>query len=327
MAKYYALVSGLPQLTAETPRPPISTEDFSQELATVLTRHDYSLLRLLQREGEHSELIDWLTSGALPMPTLRQEEDYSYATSQEEEASAEELAPKLRQLILIAELAFQGKALRHSPTDLLPSYQARFVYDLFYVPRKGRSEEDETPEIRYTQLASDRLALEDLLASYYYEEAAKSSCDFIRSWAALNKNLRNILVVFTCRRLGWEPERFIVGTGSVEEKLRTSKAKDFDLSEELPYLPEILRIAEERDIARRERLIDLLKWRWMDDWTFVRIFDIDNVLCYYLRLQILERWSRLDATQGEATFRAIVQGLKGESAEVLQDFKRSHGHR
>ena len=92
----------------------------------------------------------------------------------------------------------------------------------------------------------------------------------------------------------------------------------------MPYLKDVLRIAEERDIARRERLIDLLKWQWMDEWTFVRVFDIDNVLCYYLRLEILGRWVQLDAEHGEATFRGIVHGLKGESARVLDDFRHSH---
>ena len=64
----------------------------------------------------------------------------------------------------------------------------------------------------------------------------------------------------------------------------------------------------------------------MDEWTFVRVFDIDNVLCYYLRLSILERWSELDEATGERTFREIVLSLKGESAKVLEDFKRQQRH-
>ena len=173
------------------------------------------------------------------------------------------------------------------------------------------------------EIGGDRLTLENLLAQYYYEWAERSSSSFLREWFRLNKNIRNILAVSTCRRLGWDPSRYIVGQGPVEEALRHSRAKDFDLGEELPYLGEVLRIAEERDIARRERLLDLMKWQWMDEWTFVRVFDIDNVLCYYLRLSILERWSRLDEATGERTFREIVLGLKGESARVLQEFKQS----
>ena len=58
----------------------------------------------------------------------------------------------------------------------------------------------------------------------------------------------------------------------------------------------------------------------------MRVFDIDNVLCYYLRLSILERWSELDEATGERTFREIVLSLKGESAKVLEDFKRQQRH-
>ena len=175
----------------------------------------------------------------------------------------------------------------------------------------------------FDEIGSDRLALEDLIASYYYDSVADSSSAFLTEWFALNKNIRNILAVFTCRRLGWDPQRYLVGKGEVETQLLQSKAKDFDLGEKLPYLPKVLQIAEERDIARRERLIDLLKWQWMDEWTFVRVFDIDNVLCYYLRLGILERWANLNETKGEVTFRNIVHSLKGESAQVLQDFKKA----
>lgn len=326
MAKYYALISGLPLLTIENARPPISTEEFSQELLHVLTKKDYALFQTLSHETEHKELIDWLTAGELPLPELPEEKDYSYGLPLEDEGEASTSSSKLQTLRHIAEEAFQGKSFHSKSSSLIPRYQARFVYDLFFQPKKEALDQA-CPEPRYSQLINDRLALEDLLSAYYYKEAEQSSNAFIRSWATLNKNLRNILVVYTCRRLAWDASRFIIGDGIVEDKLRHSKAKDFDLSEELPYLTDIQRIAEERDIARRERLIDLLKWRWMDDWTFVRVFDLDNVLCYFLRLGILERWSKLDTTQGEATFRQIVHTLKGESAQVLQEFKHAQGHR
>jgi len=39
-----------------------------------------------------------------------------------------------------------------------------------------------------------------------------------------------------------------------------------------------------------------------------------------------ERWSELDEATGERTFREIVLSLKGESAKVLEDFKRQQRH-
>ena len=243
------------------------------------------------------------------------------AEAQSDEAAKVELPILLQQVIKAAQ---EGKRLPKQ--KLLPEYQIRFVYDLFFVPKRSAWDDGLVEPTLIDRMGHNRLVLEDLLAQYYYEWAERSSSSFLQEWFRLNKNIRNILAVHTCRRLGWDPTRYIVGRGRVEEQLRMSKAKDFDLGEELPYLGEVLRIAEERDIARRERLIDLLKWRWMDEWTFVRVFDIDNVLCYYLRLSILERWSELDEATGERTFREIVLSLKGESAKVLEDFKRQQRH-
>ena len=309
MAKYYALVAGLPALTAEMQRPPLSVADYYADLQPILTSRDRSYLELLHLELEHPELLDWVLgvwSGNLP----------AHEPSEESEEAPEHFAP----LRLVIDAARHGRKLPKSRG--IPDYQAHFVYDLYFVPSKTNEEEVEH-QAMIDEIGGDRLTLENLLAQYYYEWAERSSSSFLREWFRLNKNIRNILAVSTCRRLGWDPSRYIVGQGPVEEALRHSRAKDFDLGEELPYLGEVLRIAEERDIARRERLLDLMKWQWMDEWTFVRVFDIDNVLCYYLRLSILERWSRLDEATGERTFREIVLGLKGESARVLQEFKQS----
>ena len=320
MAKYYALVAGLPIVTAEMQRPPVTTEEFYTELQSVLTQQDRSYLELLRLGATHGALLDALLhegGDANEASSMQKDE----AEAQSDETAKVELPILLQQVIKAAQ---EGKRLPKQ--KLLPEYQIRFVYDLYFVPKRSELADSSDEPTLIDRLGHDCLALEDLLAQYYYEWAERSSSSFLREWFRLNKNIRNILAVHTCRRLGWDPTHYIVGRGRVEEQLRTSKAKDFDLGEELPYLGEVLRIAEERDIARRERLIDLLKWHWMDEWTFVRVFDIDNVLCYYLRLSILERWSELDEATGEHTFREIVLSLKGESAKVLEDFKRQQRH-
>ena len=311
MAKYYALVSGLPTLTAEMQRPPLSVADYYADLQPLLTSHDRAYLELLHLEQEHPGLLDWVLSlwaGG--------------ASARELPESGEEVEEPFACLHAVVDAASRGSKLPRERG--VPAYQAHFVYDLFFVPDELSDAEVRTARI--DEIGEDRLTLENLLAQYYYDWAERSSSSFLRAWFRLNKNIRNILAVSTCRRLGWDPSSYIVGEGEVEEHLRHSRAKDFDLAGELPYLGDVLRIAEERDIARRERLLDLMKWQWMDEWTFVRVFDIDNVLCYYLRLSILERWSRLDEATGERTFREIVLGLKGESARVLQDFKRRQHH-
>ena len=327
MAKYYALVAGLPIISVDSPKPPFSTESFYEELRPILTKQDLRLIEVLRQEELNKQLLQWILAGEITPKEEETEVSYevSYAGAGVEEALTDDEL-RLQALQAVSTAAYRGK--RNPFPKLLPQYIARFVYDLFVVKQREEEaiqSEEVTPRL-FDAIGSDRLALEDLIASYYYNSISEASSPFLTEWFALNKNIRNILAVFTCRRLGWDPQHYLVGKGEVEQQLLTSKATDFDLGDKLPYLSRVLQIANERDIARRERLIDLLKWLWMDEWTFVRVFDIDNVLCYYLRLGILERWANLNETKGEETFRQIVHSLKGESAQVLQDFKKSQQH-
>ena len=327
MAKYYALVAGLPIISVDSPKPPFSTESFYEELRPILTKQDLRLIEVLRQEELNKRLLQWILAGEITPKEEETEVSYevSYAGAGVEEALTDDEL-RLQALQAVSTAAYRGK--RNPFPKLLPQYIARFVYDLFVVKQREEEaiqSEEVTPRL-FDAIGSDRLALEDLIASYYYNSISEASSPFLTEWFALNKNIRNILAVFTCRRLGWDPQHYLVGKGEVEQQLLTSKATDFDLGDKLPYLSRVLQIANERDIARRERLIDLLKWLWMDEWTFVRVFDIDNVLCYYLRLGILERWANLNETKGEETFRQIVHSLKGESAQVLQDFKKSQQH-
>ena len=327
MAKYYALVAGLPIISVDSPKPPFSTDSFYEELRSILTKQDLRLIEVLRREELNKQLLQWILDGEITPKEEEPEVSYevSYAGAGVEEALTDDEL-RLQALQAVSTAAYRDK--RNPFPKLLPQYIARFVYDLFVVKQRGEEtiQSDESTPRLFDAIGSDRLALEDLIASYYYDSISEASSPFLTEWFALNKNIRNILAVFTCRRLGWDPQHYLVGKGEVEQQLLTSKAADFDLGDKLPYLSRVLQIANERDIARRERLIDLLKWQWMDEWTFVRIFDIDNVLCYYLRLGILERWANLNETKGEETFRQIVHSLKGESAQVLQDFKKSQQH-
>lgn len=320
MARYYALVAGLPNLTAEMQKLPITTAEFYDELLQVLTSRDKDRLNVLLQEDLNRDILNRLLSGELTEAIASEDEDTAFGPGdsyEDGEGDEDKYAP-LRTAI---EAARSGKRLPRLAKDKFPSYIYRFVYDLYFRPAKSEDEED-AADAKGQEVTLDPLALEDKLAQYYYDWAEYSSMGFLREWFRLNKNIRNILAVYTCRRLGWDASKYIVGDGYIEQQLLTSTAKDFGLSDELPYLGEVLRIAEEKDIARRERLIDLVKWNWMDEWTFVRVFDLDNVLCYFLRLQILERWTKLDEKTGEETFRKIVYDLKGSSAQVLQDFKR-----
>ena len=62
MAKYYALIAGLPNITVDSPKPPFTTASFYEELLPILTKQDLQLLEVLRQEALNKELLNWIAA-------------------------------------------------------------------------------------------------------------------------------------------------------------------------------------------------------------------------------------------------------------------------
>jgi len=85
-----------------------------------------------------------------------------------------------------------------------------------------------------------------------------------------------------------------------------------------------LQIVEIDDLMMREKRLDMLRWKWLDENTFFKTFDIESVIAYMLRLEMIERWVVLDKAGGEKTFRQLVSAMKQESVDTLEEFKEKN---
>jgi hypothetical protein len=115
-----------------------------------------------------------------------------------------------------------------------------------------------------------------------------------------------------------------VGDTEISNQLRLSNSRNFELDESLDHLHALLRIAEETDLLQRELKTDLLKWEWLDEQIFVKVFNIESILTYMLKLQMMERWIQLDRATGNTTFRELVGEMKRGSSHTLEEFKRNN---
>lgn len=161
---------------------------------------------------------------------------------------------------------------------------------------------------------------EDQIMLAFYEYARQCPNRFIREWYALEMDVNNILTALIARRQGWNVADFIMGEGEVTEMIRTNNSKDFDLSLEYDYVAELMKIADEPDPVEKERRIDAMKWRWLDE-TVTDIFSIEAVFAYLCKLQMMDRWERLDTENGKKRFRQIIENLRA-GAEVPAEFVR-----
>jgi len=140
----------------------------------------------------------------------------------------------------------------------------------------------------------------------------------------MNLNMGNILSVLNCRKYGLNKEHYLVGNNEMAELLRLSNIRDFNFGNATDYLTELSQIVEDKDSMSREKHLDLLRWKWLDTHTFFKTFDFESVVAYMLRLEMIERWLKLDKARGEKTFRQLVSELKRESVETLEEFKENY---
>lgn len=163
--------------------------------------------------------------------------------------------------------------------------------------------------------------LEDKLSSLYFDYGMHCKNKFARAWFEFNLNINNILVASIARKYKMDVASHVVGDTVVANTIRKSMARDFDLSSDLDYVEEVIRISEMQDLIEREKRFDILKWNWIDDNTFFEYFSIEKVLSFLLKIEIVERWITFDKETGSKKFREIIDGLK-KDVQIPDEFKK-----
>lgn len=162
---------------------------------------------------------------------------------------------------------------------------------------------------------------EDAMMLAYYQYAIECPNDMISKWYSLNFDVTNILTAMIARKNGWNVGDYIQGDNEVTDMIRNNNTKDFSLSAEYDYMVDLMKIVDETDPVIKEKEIDAFRWTWLDECTFFDIFSIEAVFAYFCKLEMRERWNRLDVEVGKASFRQIIENLRGE-ARVPEEFIR-----
>lgn len=280
MANYYCLIAGLPDIELADTQPGMPMEDFIEQMNDTL---DYWDAKMMAN-------YFFLLRDCQNLITFLKDPE--------------------------AELKYEGAMNKEQFTDLVksatemnfnvhryPQFMSIFAREwAFNKDKKGYYPEDEI--------------------LYLFYEYAINTCknEFVREWYQMNMNINNVLTALLARKYGWNISDYIKGEGDVQDKLREENSADFDLSRDLDYLKELIQIAEQEDPVKKEKMIDALKWIWLDENTFFNNFGIEAVFAYLCKLEIQYRWANLDVEKGKETFEQIVENLRGE-ARVPSEYK------
>lgn len=154
---------------------------------------------------------------------------------------------------------------------------------------------------------------ESALFGAYYEACSRSRSRFLRAWSEFDRNLRNVTAAVTARAAGRPVEEVTVGGGDVVEQLERSSAADFGLRGELPYIDAVIAaVNDEANLVEKEHKIDLIRWNEAVELATFDYFDINSILSYLARVNIVARWTQLDAVRGREMFERLMAELDGK---------------
>lgn len=169
------------------------------------------------------------------------------------------------------------------------------------------------PEGEDAETVDTARRFEKSLFAAYYDLCERKGCRFLRAWAVFDRNLRNLTAAVTARAAGRPVEEVTVGGGDVVEQLQRSSAADFGLRGELGYIDAVIAaVGDEANLVEKERKIDLIRWNEALELATFDYFDINAVLSYLVRVNIVARWTLLDPARGREMFARLLAELDGK---------------
>ena len=151
------------------------------------------------------------------------------------------------------------------------------------------------------------------LMTAYYKACESSKSRLLREWSKMDRTIRNIVAATVARQQGVAVEQVVVGEDSIVESLSRSSAADFGLRAELPFVEQLVAaVADERNMVEKERKIDNVRWAELSELTTFDYFDLNAVIAYLVKANMVARWVALDAKVGREMFDRLVAELDGK---------------
>lgn len=279
MGNYYYLVAGLPELQLDGQKLKHSLAEIKEELNKSLSKNDLTLINYFFLQFDNKNLLNLLADN---------------------EADIDNLGTISKDDLL--EYISSIKKEESCNNKTIPGYLKHFISAYF-------------SEISVYQ----SLSWEDQLITLYYEFAVRCKNEFISSWFKFNLTLTNVIIATNCIKYGLDRNESVIGNDEISIAIRTSNAKDFGVSTILPEIDEMVRISEETDLIEKERKIELIKWNWLEEKGFFHYFDTEYLFVYLLKIEMLERWLKLEKETGKTIFREMIGQLQS-SFEFPNEF-------
>jgi hypothetical protein len=187
--------------------------------------------------------------------------------------------------------------LRSTLPTLMPASGAPFSYEGFLARCEGRVDSADYELLMATRAQAPE---DDATA-----KAARRS-PILASYRIWDKALRNELVRLRAHKLGKAPERFIRPGDPEWDAVRVAQAA-----------------IQCEDPLEGELLIDREKWSFVERLETNHLFDLEALVAYALKLQILERRALFEAERGETSYKTAYREILDAAEAPASDSREA----
>lgn len=304
MSEYFTLGAQLPTLKRGDYRShQLTSKEFVETLSQQASKSDRKLIELLLLRADNALLLNLLQDR-----DAVEDEGKVYEVGEEKLRFLIEATEKRLEAERNAVTKYQDLDYPRLPKKVYPQYMIDFV---------ERYLTEQFEEVDQPYFYADILLME------YAAHVQKKGNKFLRQWFKLEYDIAAIFAAITADAYKLDREKYIMGGSQLHRLLREGEWEEITYTSEGELYEAMRKIAEMQDLALREQSIDQYKWDRLDEVTFMDIFSINAMLAYLLKLQMLERWEKLDKVQGEEKFKTIVSSLNNEFKEDMKEFKKA----
>ena len=194
----------------------------------------------------------------------------------------------------------------------LPLLTADFKY------AEGAGFQTVLDEIRRDLSEADTATVEFLLRGFddgqldedFYAAALRHRNRFIREYFRFDLNLRNAKVRYLNQELQRSPGQDVM-TGENPDAPDTDIDGFRFTAGEFQEAAVVENALSSTDLVSREKALDDILWKKVDDLVTFHYFDLEAVLGYIAKLHIVNRWLALDETAGRERFHQLVEEVRG----------------
>ncbi len=162
------------------------------------------------------------------------------------------------------------------------------------------------------------------LTTLYYQATQTLGNAFLHDWIEFELKLKNLIAAINGRKHNFSYADALIPGGEFAIQLVSGNKKtDFGLTDDELPVKDVIKMMDNPNLLVKEKYLDNLRWRWLDEHTFFHYFTVEKLLAYYVKLGILSRWHKLDSRWGRKCLHKMLKDFSQDIAFAEDVLKSS----